>query len=110
MAELLLTDEQNADGRELARMLPALMTAVQARAPQPLLTGDLINAEAHRAEVHQAAGVTAVQLGIDVDDALIRIRSHAFAISKTVAHVSQETLAHRLRLGKDGPLQHGASP
>ena len=62
------------------------------------------------AEVRQAAGVTAVQLGIDVDDALIRIRAHANAISKTVAHVSQEILAHRLRLGQDGPQQHGVSP
>jgi len=103
-------DEQNADRRELARILPALMTAVQARAPQPLLAGDLIDAEAQRAEVRQAAGVTAVQLGIDVDDALIRIRAHANAISKTVAHVSQEILAHRLRLGQDGPQQHGVSP
>ena len=69
----MLTDEHDADGRELARMLPALMSAVQARAPQPLLAGDLIDAEAHRAEVHQAAGVTAAQYGIDVDEALIRI-------------------------------------
>jgi len=60
--------------------------------------------------LHQAAGVTAVQLGIDVDDALIRIRAHAYAISTTAARVSQEILAHRLRLGEDGPLQHGVSP
>ena len=106
----MLTDEQNADGRELARILPALMTAVLARAPQPLLAGDLIDSEAHRAEVRQAAGATAVQLDIDVDDALIRIRAHANAISKTVAHVSQEILAHGLRLGQDGPQQHGVSP
>ena len=106
----MLTDEQNADGRELVRILPALMTAVPARAPQPLFAGDLIAAGAHCAEVHQAAGATAVQLGIDVDDALIRIRAHACVISKTVAHVSQEILAHRLRLGQDGPQQHGVSP
>ena len=91
-------------------MRPALMTAVHARAPQPLLAGDLIDAEAHRAEGHQATGMTAVQLGIDVDDVSIRIRAHACAIGKTVAHVSQEILAHRLRLGEDGPPQHGVSP
>ena len=51
-----------------------------------------------------------MQLGIDVDDALIRIRAHAYAISTTAARVSQEILAHRLRLGEDGPLQHGVSP
>lgn len=106
----MLTHDQAADGRELARMLPALMTAVQAREPEPLLARDLIDTESHRAEVHQAAGVTAVQLGIDVHEALIRIRAHAYAASQTVAHVSQEILAHRLRLSEDGNQQHGVSP
>jgi hypothetical protein len=104
----MLTDEQDADGRELAVVLPALMAAVQARAPQPLLAGELSDADAHRAEVHQASGMTAVQLGIDVDEALIRIRAHAYASSQTVAHVSQEILAHSLQLGDDGRRQQGA--
>ncbi len=64
----MLTDEQDADGHELARMLPALMSTIQARSPQPLLAGELSDADAHRAEVHQASGTTAVQLGIDVPD------------------------------------------
>ena len=51
----MLTDEQNADRRELAWMLPALMTAVQARAPQPLLAWDLIDAEAHRLQLGEDA-------------------------------------------------------
>jgi len=54
--------------------------------------------------------VTAVHLGIDVDDSLIRVRAHDYSISKIVAHVSQEILAHRLRLGQDGPQEHGVSP
>ncbi len=106
----MLTDDQDADGRELARMLPALMAAIQARSDEPLLAAELSDTDAHRAEVHQASGTTAVQLGIDVHDALLRIRAHAYATSQTVAYVSQEILAHRLRLGEDGPLQHGVSP
>ncbi len=106
----MLTDEQDADGRELARTLPALMTAIQARSTEALLAGELSDTDAHRAEVHQASGVTAVQLGVDVHDALIRIRAHAYATNQTVAHVSEEILAHRLKLGDDGPRQPGARP
>ncbi len=97
----MLTDEQDADGRVLAGVLPAIMSAIQAEGPQTLLAGELSDADAHRAEVHQATGVTAVQLGIGVDEALVRIRAHAYATSQTVAHVSGEILAHRLHLGDD---------
>lgn len=104
----MLTDEQDADGRELARLLPGLMTAIQDRSSEPLLATELSDTDAHRAEVHQASGATAVQLGIDVNEALIRIRAHAYATSQTVAHVSQEILAHRLQLVDDGPRHPGA--
>jgi GAF domain len=98
----MLTDEQDADGRVLARMLPTIMSAIQARDARPLLACELSDADAHRAEVHQASGMTAVQLGIGVDDALVRIRAHAYASSRTVAHVAGQILAHRLHLGDDG--------
>lgn len=106
----MLTGEQDADGLALADILPALMAAIQAREPEPLLSVDLSDADAHRAEVHQASGVTAVQLRIDVHVALLRIRAHAYATNQTVADVSQEILAHRLHLGDDGLRQPGAPP
>lgn len=99
----MLTDEQQADGRVLAIMLPALMSAIQVRSPAPMLARELSDAKAHREEVHQASGMTAVQLGIHVQEALLRIRAHAFANNQTVADVSQEILEHRLHLGDDGP-------
>ena len=104
----VLTGEQDADGLALAGMLPALMAVIQAREPEPLLSGGLSDADAQRAEVHQASGVTAVQLGVDVHVALLRIRAHAYASNQTVAEVSQEILARRLHLGDDGPRQPGA--
>ena len=97
----MLTEEQGADGRVLTRMLPKLMSAIQADAPQALLAGVLSDADAHRAEVHQASGIVAVQLGIGVDEALVRIRAHAYAASQTVGHVAEEILRHRLRLGNN---------
>ena len=89
----MLTDDQTADGRVLALMLPTIMSEIQARAPDPLPAGVLSDADAHRAEVHQASGMMAVQLGIDVDDALARIRAHAYATNETVARVAGEILA-----------------
>jgi len=103
-----LTDQQDADAHALAEILPALMTAIQDREPAPLLARELSETEAHRAEVHQASGMTAVQLGVAVPEALLRIRAHAFAGNHTVAEVSQEILAHRLHLGDDGPGRSGA--
>jgi hypothetical protein len=97
----LLTGEQAADGGVLSRMLPAIMSAIQAQAPQPLPAEVLSDAEAHRAEVHQASGALAVQLAIDVDEALVRIRAHAYATNQTVADVAAAILAHRLHLGED---------
>ena len=97
----MLTEEQVADGLVLAHLLPPIMSAIQARAPKPLPAGVLSDADAHRAEVHQASGMTAVQLGIHADEALIRMRAHAYATSQTVAEVASEILAHRLHMGDD---------
>jgi hypothetical protein len=97
-----LTSRQAADGRALARILPATMSKIQDGAPDPLPDDVLSDVDAHRAEVHQASGMMAVQLGIEVDDALVQIRAHAYASDVTVAHVAADILAHRLHLGNDG--------
>ncbi len=98
----MLSEEQAADARALARMLPGLMAAIQSDSPEALLSTDLSDFDAHRAEIHQASGVTAVQLGIGVDGALALIRAHAYVTGDTVAHVAGEVLAHRVHLGDDG--------
>ncbi|MFT7598964.1 MAG: hypothetical protein ACI8TP_001889 [Acidimicrobiales bacterium] len=97
----MLTSEQVEDSRVLAQLLPTIMTAIQAQRSQQLLTGDLTDLDAHRSEVHQASGVTAVQLGIDVHEALVRIRAHAYSNDQTVAYVAGEIVARRLHLGDD---------
>ena len=98
----MLSKEQTADGHALARMLPGIMSEIQTQAPDPLAAGVLSDAGAHRAEVHQASGMIAVQLGIGVDEALVRIRAHAYASDTSVAIVAREIVAHRLHLSDDG--------
>lgn len=56
-----------------------------------------------RAEVHQAAGMISVQLGVTVVDALARLRAHAFVQERSLAHVAHDVVARRLRFHRDGP-------
>jgi hypothetical protein len=51
-----------------------------------------------QAVVHQAAGMTAVQQGCDVDDALALIRAHAYASNRSAEDVAAQIVNRQLRL------------
>ncbi|MEU6389066.1 GAF and ANTAR domain-containing protein [Streptomyces sp. NPDC046939] len=51
-----------------------------------------------RAEVHQAAGMTSVHLGIPIDQALVRLRSHAWAHDQALRTIAHDVVTGRLRL------------
>jgi hypothetical protein len=55
-----------------------------------------------RAEVHQATGMLSVQMGVSMDEALVRLRAHAFAHDQSVVEVSRDIVARRLRLSPEG--------
>lgn len=66
-----------------------------------------------RAEVHQAAGMISVQLGIGVEDALVRLRAHAYAENRRLADVARDVVARRLRFTReraDNPDSEGPDP
>jgi len=52
-----------------------------------------------RREVHQATGMVAARNGIDVDDALMLLRGHAYAAGRSVRAVAADVIARRLDLG-----------
>ncbi|MFD5569916.1 GAF and ANTAR domain-containing protein [Streptomyces cadmiisoli] len=52
-------------------------------------------------EVHQAIGMIMAQLGVAADEALARLRGHAFARGLTVLDVAHEVVAHRERFERD---------
>jgi GAF domain len=86
-------------------LILADMAALAIRsAEDPDRTGVLgLNAEpeqpwAHQAVVHHASGMTAVQLGIPVDEALLRLRAFAFAVDRGLADVAGDIVNRRLRL------------
>lgn len=51
-----------------------------------------------RAEVHQAAGITSVDLGIPIDQALLRLRSHAWAHGRPLRATAHDVVTGRLHL------------
>ncbi|MGH3742727.1 MAG: GAF and ANTAR domain-containing protein [Micromonosporaceae bacterium] len=51
-----------------------------------------------RVKVHQATGMLTAQLGVPADQALIRLRGHAFATGRLVEDVARDILDHRIQL------------
>ncbi len=96
-----LTDAQHSDSMAMAMVLAETVLSLQNDAPEGSLAESLEEAIAYRAEIHQASGMVAVQLQIPVAEALIRLRAHAFATSRSVGVVAGDVVARRLRLTDD---------
>lgn len=61
--------------------------------------GPLGNGFDHRAEVHQATGMISVQLGVSLQEALLRLRAYAFAHDRPLPDVAADVVSRRLRFG-----------
>jgi hypothetical protein len=96
-----LSDEQATDSVVVADLVARSVLATQSRSEPDVLADELIDAGAHRAEVHQASGMLAVQLGVGIAEALVRLRAHAFATDRPVTDVAADIVARRLSLGDD---------
>lgn len=70
----------------------------QSHAGEEALDKVLAGDPPHWAEVHQATGMVSVQLGVPLDEALVRLRAYAFADGRSLREVSRDVIAHRLRL------------
>ncbi|MFF5449434.1 ANTAR domain-containing protein [Streptomyces sp. NPDC012888] len=57
----------------------------------------LDKAETDHEEVHQATGMIMVHLGVDPQQALARLRAHAFAHGRTVSEAALDVIAGRIR-------------
>lgn len=50
------------------------------------------------ASVHHAAGMTSVQLGVSIDEALVRLSAYAFATGRALRSVADDVVTRRFRL------------
>jgi hypothetical protein len=53
-----------------------------------------------RAVVHQATGMVSVQLGVSVEEALVRLRAHAFARGTAIGDIAAEVVSRQLRFDR----------
>jgi hypothetical protein len=97
----VLTADQSADGTAVSDFVTQLLLTMQSGSRSATLADSLTDNDTHRAEVHQASGMVAVQLGISVADALLRLRAHAYTNDRTVAGVAVDIVERRFRLPDD---------
>lgn len=92
-----LTAEQLSDALTYADAATALLLHLHA---QPSLDGSDLGAIEmieDRAEVHQATGMVSVMADLDMADALVRLRAHAFATERPILDVARDVLTRSLR-------------
>jgi len=96
-----LSSAQTADSLMVADVIARTMVLIQSDSRLTLLASELIDQHAHRAEVHQASGMTSMQLSVSTGEALLRMKAHAFATNQSVGAVAEQIVARTLRLGDD---------
>lgn len=72
----------------------------------PTLAGglaDLDDALAYRLEVYQAQGMVMVDLRVTLDEAMARMRAHAYAHDRSLTDVARDIVEGNLRLSQDKP-------
>lgn len=94
-----LDAEELALGLVLAEVAADMVLGLQAGAEPRELHALLAAEPAHWAEVHQATGMVAAQLGVSLEEAFVRLRSHAFAGGRPLRDVAADVVARRLRVG-----------
>jgi hypothetical protein len=92
-----LSEEQYADALVLADVAARAVLGMQAQAPPGALAPELEVDANLRLVVHQASGMVAVQLGISVREALLRLRAYAFANDRLITEVAEDVVERRLR-------------
>lgn len=102
-----LTTTQHADALAVADASARTIIATQAAAAPGALGAELEAGTKLQFVVHQATGMASVQLGVDVAEALVRLRAHAFAQNRLVVDVAEDVVARRLRLSIDDDAPTG---
>ncbi|MFC4912010.1 GAF and ANTAR domain-containing protein [Actinomadura gamaensis] len=99
-----LTEDQRADAQAFAGVAAGVAFRLH---PAPATLADALgDAPPHGfpAVVHQAAGMVAARLDMNVTDALARLRAYAFLHDTALTRVARQVLGRRLDLDRDpGP-------
>lgn len=96
-----LTDDALTQAFTFADVAMGLLVDGQARVGSSRSSPDLDDALANRLEVYQAQGMVMVDLGVDIEEAMARLRAHAYAAERTIADIAADIVAGRLTLDRD---------
>jgi hypothetical protein len=96
-----LTQDQVSDARVMADVVMSLVLDELAGAHLGDGIAPTDGRPLSRAEVHQATGMLSVQMGVSMDEALVRLRAHAFANDLPVLEVARDIVRRRLRMSPD---------
>lgn len=102
-----LTDRELATaGRFAAATAHAVLEemATSAGDPRTVAEPDAVDGELQRAEVYQASGIVMVQLGVPIDEALVRLRAHAIVNDQPIREVARAVVARTVRFSRDNDL------
>ncbi len=91
-----LRDEELADALEVAELVTQLVLVMQSEVATESVAWALDVGD-HRAVVHQATGMIAVQIDSGVDEALVRLRAHAFSSDRPIVEVAEDIVTGQLR-------------
>lgn len=93
-----LRDGQHADALVLAGVAARAVLAMQAHSLPDTLPAELDHGADLRLVVHQATGMVAAQLGVELGVAFVRLRAHAFSTGRRLSEVAEAVVGGRLRL------------
>jgi hypothetical protein len=97
----LLKDEQHLDALILADVVARAILLTQAAALPAEMATELRLESDYQSIVNQASGMAAVQLGVSVGAALVRMRVYAFANGRPFADVAHDVVTRALRFDPD---------
>lgn len=96
-----LTPEALADSLALATIATDVLIDGQGEADDGAAPSGVELALESRFAVYQAQGMVMVQLGVPLDEAMARLRAHAYAHDRTLGSVARDVVARTLNFDRD---------
>jgi hypothetical protein len=92
-----MTPDQHADALVMADVAAQAVLILQAKAPPGRLAEELEAGADFQWVVHQASGMVAAQLEVNVAEAMIRLSAYAFGNGRALAAVARDVVSRRVR-------------
>lgn len=96
-----LAEEALADSLVLASIATESLVEGQGEADDGAAPGGVEQALESRFAVYQAQGMVMVQLAVPLDEAMARLRAHAYANSRTLGSIARDIVARTLTFDRD---------